>query len=346
MRTEKAKALKVPKKKGECIRTQLRDADVIRTDLCIAKDEKYLYFPLRSDVETDFDYPVLMKSFVRRKQRISSYKDKIIIPEDLKDLLPTSFDVIGSILLIKIPKELMSYKKEIGNALLGTHAHIETVCLMHPVCGELRTRNVEVIAGKKTTRTMHKEYGLTFHVDVENTYFSPRLANERYRIAQLVQPNECVVDMFTGVAPFPVMIARFAQPSRIIAVDKNREAVKLARKNIVQNKVLDIVDVFFEDAACVESVMKKNQRKADRIIMNLPFQSYHFFPYALHIMNNTCMIHYYEVLQEEKITSRIQDLIQLATEEQVSIQKTKVHRIKTYAPREFYIGIDITAQKK
>ena len=142
--------------------------------------------------------------------------------------LPTSYDVVGAIILIKLPKALFPYRKEIGKALLETHKNIRTVCLIDPVSGELRTRNVTIIAGENQTLTTHTEYGLSFDVDVETTYFSPRLASERKRVADLVKPGEIVVDMFAGVAPFSIMIARYAKPKIVYAIDKNKEAIKLS----------------------------------------------------------------------------------------------------------------------
>ncbi len=114
--------------------------------------------------------------------------------------------------------------------MLETHKNIRTVCLIDPVSGELRTRNVAIIAGENQTLTTHTEYGLSFDVDVETTYFSPRLASERKRVANLVKSGEIVVDMFAGVAPFSIMIARYAKPKIVYAIDKNKEAVLLCKK--------------------------------------------------------------------------------------------------------------------
>ena len=60
---------------------------------------------------------------------------------------------------------------------------------------------------------------------LKETYFSPRLANERKRITSLVKPGETVVDMFAGVAPFSIMIAKYANPKIIYAIDKNKDAI-------------------------------------------------------------------------------------------------------------------------
>ena len=346
MQKEISFAFKVPKTRGEQIRRLLNEKKLLRTDLIIVKDKKHLYIPIHAEsIKENIDFPMVKKTFKRREQKTNSYKDILQLPMGLQELLPTSFDIIGSILLVKLPEELVLYKKDIGKALLATQKHVETVCLVKPVTGELRTRDVEIIAGKKTTLTIHKEHGLFFYVDIEKTYFSPRLAGERKRIADQVQQNEVIVDMFTGVAPFPIMIATYAQPAMIIAVDKNKEAVHLAKKNCALNKTLDTIEIICDDAVHIESLMKKKQQKADRVIMNLPFKSFDFLPFALRIINNKGIIHFYEIVNEDIISQRVDELKKTAKKQNVTIIDIFIQRIKTYAPREFYIGIDITAQK-
>ena len=344
MEKEKTIALKVPKAKAESMRRLLIEKNLLRTDLIILKNEKYLYLPIKEDTENDFDFPFVDKVFKKRKEKIESYKELIDLPDDLLELLPTSFDIIGSIALLKLSDELLAYKNTIGKALISAQSQVETVCLIQPVAGELRTRSVEVVAGKKTTLTVHKEYGLCFFVDVEKTYYSPRLAGERHRVSKLVKNGEMIVDMFTGVAPFPVMIASFAQPKKIIATDKNKDAIRLAEKNVNNNKVSDNVELFCDDAENIEVLMKKKNVLADRVIMNLPFRSFEFFSKALNIINDTAVIHYYEIRAEDTIDERITQLNNVAEKKNMLIVDTVVHKIKTYAPREFYIGIDIIAK--
>jgi len=237
---------------------------------------------------------------------------------------------------------LLKYKKEIGDALLSTNKNAKVVCLVEPVKGELRTRDLEIIAGEKRTKTVHKEYGLNFEVDIKKTYFSPRLASERKRIANLVKPDEVVVDMFTGVAPFSIMIAKYSNPKIVYAFDKNPFAIKFAEINIKKNKVLDKIHLIKSDAKYSYKIIKE---KADRIIMNLPFSSYKFFNSALNICKNKCIIHYYDILKDNEIEKRINFLKKVANKKGFKLEELVIHKIKSYAPREFYIGIDITAKK-
>lgn len=275
-----------------------------------------------------------------------SYKDLVKIPKKLIQELPTSFDTVGDIILIKINDEIIEYKKEIAEALLKNHKNIKTICLINPVDGELRTRKLEIIGGKKRTVTVHKEFGLKFFIDLDKMYFSSRLANERKRIAGLVKKDEIIVDMFTGVAPFSIMIAKYAEPKIIFAFDKNPEAIKYAKENIKKNNVLDKVEIIYIDANKSPIILKQQNVRADRIIMNLPFSAFNFFPIALEIMADMCIIHYFDILSENEFDIKINNLKNIADKFDVVIEKTKVRKIKSYSPREFYIGIDITAKRK
>ena len=152
--------------------------------------------------------------------------------------------------------------------------------------------------------------------------------------------------MFAGVGPFSILIAKYANPKIVIAIDKNKDARKFAKNNIKINNVLDKVEFINSDAKNVDKILNKKGVKADRIIMNLPFSSFSFFKHALKSMNDLCIIHYYEILKEENIKKRLDDLRKIAEKNEVFITDIYIKKIKTYAPREFYIGIDITAKRK
>ena len=283
---------------------------------------------------------------MKRNKKPRSYKEIVKIPEDLKDDLPTSYDIIGNIALLKLNEDLYKYKTEIAKAIIETVKNIKTVCLIKPVSGELRTREVEIIGGEKNTETIHKEYGLMFKLDVSKVYFSPRLASERKRVAYLVKKNETIIDMFTGVAPFPVMIARYADPQIIYAIDKNKQAIEYAKFNITKNKVLDKVELINKDIKNILKDFVNKDLKADRIVMNLPFFAFLFFEEALKICKKSAVIHYYDILNKEEINERVKNLKKIGKKHNFSLTNFELRKIKSYSPREFYIGIDIMAKKQ
>ena len=346
MDTETSLAVKIPKKQGESIRQYLLNRDLIRKDLKIKRNTNYLYIPIKkkiSDPLLSYEYQQI--AFEKQPQKIAQYQDMVSLPNDLYDLLPSSFDIIGDIIVIKLSEALQPYASQIGESLLATHAQVNTVCSTDAVTGMFRTRTVTVIAGDKKTKTTHMEYGIHFEVDVSTTYFSPRLATERYRIASQVQPHELVFDMFTGVAPFPLMIAKFAHPKQIIGIDINKEAVLLAEKNIQRNHFDTLIHVYKEDAQNANKFLHELDFIPHRILMNLPFQSFRFFPIALSLIKQQAIIHYYEILKEEYINERKQQLSTIALEHGILLKEICINNIKTYAPHEFYIGFDITAKR-
>ena len=341
----KATGIQIELKQAEKIRKYLSEKNLINKNLKIRRDKKFVYIPVEKTQQVLNSYDIIQYEFEEIKPEPKTYKEIISIPEKLKIELPTSYDIIGDIILIKLQGNLLDYKKEIGESLLRANNKIKTICLTKPVKGETRIRDLEVIAGDQCTKTVHKEYGLRFEVDISKTYFSPRLATERKLVADLVKSDEIVVDMFAGVAPFSIMIAKFAQPKIIYAIDKNKDAVKYAKRNIKMNNLLDKIEVIQSDAKKVHNIFNQKKVKANRIIMNLPFSAYLFFEYALKIINDTCVIHYYDILKEENIRERKRELKKIAEEDNISLTNFNIRKIKTYSPREFYMGIDITARK-
>jgi len=343
MKGKKSKYINVPLKDAEKVRRYLKDNNILRLDLKISKDKKYVYFPI-IESSNKINYKVKSRIFENKLKKDIYYKDKLeqLLPKKIFNKLPKSFDAIGDIILLRLNKELLKYKKEIGCALLTTNKNAKVICLIEPVKGELRTRNLEIIAGEKRTKTKHKEYGLIFETDIKKAYFSPRLANERKRISKLVKPGEIVVDMFAGVGPFSIMIAKYSNPKTVYAIDKNPYAIKYANINIKANNLLDKIQVINADSKNIHKIIKQS---ADRIIMNLPFSAYRFFNCALKIASNKCIIHYYDILKDDEIDKRVDFLKSIAIKKGYILDNLDVNKIKTYAPREFYIGIDITANK-
>ena len=341
----KAKAIETSPKFTEKILRMLSRKNLLNKRLKIKKEKGLIYIPLKSGNPKVESFKIVEKDFEINKEKPRLISDIIDIPNILINKLPVSYDIVGDIILIKLENELIKYKEEIGKSLFTLHSNVHTICLSKPVKGEYRTRDIEIIAGEKKTSTIHKEYGLRFEVDVKKTYFSPRLSSERKRVADLVKPGEVVVDMFAGVAPFSIMIAKYANPKIIYSLDKNLHAIKYAKRNIKKNKVLDKVEVIHLDAENISQFYNKRDVKADRIVMNLPFSAHLFFKNALEIINNICDLHYYDILKEQEIEKRTNYLKKLAEEKNISLIKIAIRKIKTYAPREFYIGIDIKAKK-
>ncbi len=219
--------------------------------------------------------------------------------EKLRPLIqPGSFDVIGHIAIIKnIDGKDYSSKAE---EILQTRKSIRTVYLDMGVKGDHRKRTLELLAGEDLPETLYRENGITLRVNVRKAYFSPRLATERLLISSRIRNGEYVCDMFSGIGPFSISIAKNARV-RVVAIDSNCDAVEILRENIKINRLAGTID-----AICADSSAEISRHgKFDRIIMNLPHDAFNFIDNAYAALNDGGMINYYEISTDEGITDRM-----------------------------------------
>ena len=219
--------------------------------------------------------------------------------EKLRPLIqPGSFDVIGHIAIIKnIDGKNYSSKAE---EILKTRKSIRTVYLDMGVKGDHRKRTLELLAGEDLPETLYRENGITLRVNVRKAYFSPRLATERLLISSRIRNGEYVCDMFSGIGPFSISIAKNAMV-RVVAIDSNCDAVEILRENIKINRLAGTID-----AICADSSAEISRHgKFDRIIMNLPHDAFNFIDNAYAALNDGGMINYYEISTDEGITDRM-----------------------------------------
>ena len=209
-----------------------------------------------------------------------------------------AFDQIGEIIILRIPESLLLKKKMIGKVLLEKVKTAKSVFYQSsPVEGEYRIRQLELLAGEDSTQTEYKEHGCRFMVDVEKTFFSPRLSTERQRIADLISDGETVINMFGGIGMFSIVAAK-KKNCHVYNIDINPVAVELCSKNILLNKLKGRVESIEGDAA--ESIEKRLSGKGDRVLMLLPERSDEFVDSAIRACKDEGIIHYYCHIHSDK----------------------------------------------
>ncbi|HIH00676.1 TPA: hypothetical protein HA259_01085, partial [Thermoplasmata archaeon] len=127
-----------PKKKAEPVRQRLMSKGILRRDLQIRSDSRNVYLPVTQRV--DVGYPVETKDFQEAEEQIKDYRVLVALPDDLRQHLPSSYDVLGSIAIVKLSEEARPYASEIGKAIIATQKAIKTVCSDIGVADEFRTR--------------------------------------------------------------------------------------------------------------------------------------------------------------------------------------------------------------
>ncbi len=191
-----------------------------------------------------------------------------------------SFDVIGDIAIVKLTDSSKTQAKNAAEAIMKCNKGVKTVLAQtSKISGEYRLRNLTFIGGVDKTHTIHREHGCFFAVDLEKCYFSPRLSGERLRVAQLVKSKETVINMFSGVGCFSIIIAKKIPTARIFSIDINPDAVEFMQKNIRINRVFGkVVPILGDSKIIVEGSL---QHSADRVLMPLPEKALEYLPSAV-----------------------------------------------------------------
>ncbi len=323
----------VPRAEGENIRKKLSEAGLLRLDARISSDGDNIFIPVTGS--TGLGYPV-REMEVEYVERPKHYIELLKMPPGLMELLPSSFDIVGDIFVLKLIDELLPHAKDIAEALLATNTNAKVVTLDRGVKGEFRTRDLEILAGEKRTTTVQKEYGLRYEMDLATVYFSPRLATERKRIADLCRPGERVMDMFCGVGPFSIMLAATGKPGSVYAIDKNSYAINYIIKNIQLNKIKNLSPMLGD----AKDIAPKLPRP-DRIIMNLPHSAIDFLDIALDIVNPGGTIHLYLIMESDALEMMERGILHLAKSRSRKLRFRNVHEVHTYSPTQKMYCLDL-----
>jgi tRNA (guanine37-N1)-methyltransferase len=206
------------------------------------------------------------------------------------DRVSSGVDVVGDIAIVRLAGFSASEKQKIARAILEEMKNVGVVLEQEGgIEGEFRLRKLAHLAGERRTTTVHRENGCAFRVDVAKTYFSPRLSTERLRIAGLARRGERVLNMFAGVGPFSIAIAKVAG-AKVTSCEVNEAAAELHEVNDRLNKVENLVTVIHGDAAGLPGALEE---RFDRILMPHPSASNRYLPAALSLAKGRGTIHYY-----------------------------------------------------
>lgn len=249
----------------------------------------------------------------------------------------TGYDILGNIAILKFPdKTKRSAKmKEARNLLKSTN--IKTILeKSEKVHGRLRTIKTKYLAGIRTKEILYKENGCWFRLNIDSCYFSPRLSGDRLEIARQVSQKEKILVLFSGVAPYPVIIAKISHPREIVCIELGRKCCEYARENVRINK-LENVKIIQGDVKRI-----KLKQKFDRILMPRPQLKETFLKSAFKFSKKGTTFHYYDFLTQEEFDSgkSQQIILQEARKAKKEIRILRIKRCGDLAPYKFRVRVD------
>ncbi|MCK4553195.1 hypothetical protein KAT80_03250 [Candidatus Pacearchaeota archaeon] len=205
---------------------------------------------------------------------------------------PRAFDVLGNIAIVNFPDDFkLKNKKKFAEKLLKEQSSIKTILEKQgKVKGRLRKISTKHLAGEKTKEVLYKENKCVFRFNIDTTYFSPRLSNERNEIASKIKKGDEVLVMFAGVAPFSIVIAKNSNAKKVYSNEINREANKYAKLNIERNKLKDKVELIPGDIKKVA----KSLPKFNVVVMPRPKLKESFLEQAFMLSKKNTRIYYYD----------------------------------------------------
>jgi len=244
-----------------------------------------------------------------------------------KKIIQRSFNVLGNVAIVNFDDNVRSgEKKKFANEILKNHSNVKTVLEKSGrFKGRLRKMETRYLVGEKNKEVLYRENGCVFRFNIDNTYFSPRLSNERKEISDLVKRGEEVFVMFAGVAPFSIVIAKNSSAKKVYSNEINRIANKYARLNVELNKVKNKIEFVDGDAKRVCEKLQNEKKKFDVIVMARPNLKETFLQDAFKVSKKGTRIFYYgfcKVEDVDKVVGQIKEEAKLS-KKKIKILKTK-----------------------
>ena len=250
-----------------------------------------------------------------------------------------SYDLLGNIALVRFPDDFkQKEKKKFAEKILEEQKGIRTVLeKVGKIHGRLRKLSTKFVAGEDTKEVLYRENGCSFRFNIDKTYFSPRLSNERKEIASLIKKDETVLVMFAGVAPFSIVIAKDSKAKKVYSNEINREANKYAELNIKLNKLKDKVELVNGDA---KKLPLKLNKKFDVIVMPRPQLKDSFLKEAFSLSKEGTRIYYYDFCKKDEIDSFVEKIKKEASQAKKKIKITNVKRAGELSPSKIRLRVD------
>lgn len=260
-----------------------------------------------------------------------------------------AYDIFGNIALVKFSRETSAgAKKKFAEKIMKGNNSVRTVLeKTGKFKGRLRKQETKYIAGEKTKEVLYRENGCVFRFNIDKTYFSPRLSNERKEIAEKIKGGDVLV-MFAGVGPYSVVIAKNSKAKMVFSNEINREANEYGKQNIEMNKLKGKVILLNGDIQNVATKVKRGlrinnesvQKFFDVIVMPRPQLKETFLDEAFKLSKKGTRIFYYDFCKDDEMEMIVNKIRKEAEKHKRKIKILKVKPAGEIAPYKIRVRVD------
>ena len=273
-----------------------------------------------------------------RKKRVASVYE---LEKKYNVVLPKSFNDVGDIILInEVPDSDDEYLHLVGEIFKNEYGARAVFVKENEISGELRIAKWKLISGFGEPKTIFRENNLFLVVDFSKAFFNPRLGQERLRVYKKARVTDLVIDLFTGVGPFAILLAK--KTRKVVGFDINCDAIALANLNAEINDVKEKVDFICDDARNAPRLVNE---RFDRVIMNYPEKSVEFIDVATKLIKRKGEVHLYLFIRgrdkkqviftaKERIEQVLQDL-------KIEFNFDLIKVLGETAPRKYLVVADV-----
>ncbi len=273
----------------------------------------------------------------KRPKKWTRIGDAVVLSAEIKKFV----DTLGTYSL--------QYWTSIAGAL-GASA----IAIQGEIEGRERRPQTKIVWGEKK-RQIHREGGIQYIIDLENTMFSSGNVSERLRMGNMNCNGEIVVDLFAGIGYYSIPILKHAGASHLHACEWSKDALRSLEDGVYLNEVNERCTIYPGD--CRETILDAVSG-ADRAILGLLPSSRIGWDIALGCLKSAGgLLHIHEVIDlplgkggkgarksiEKSGLSIIEELSTLDFEHNVhrSFKIQHIESVKSYGPHRRHVVFDI-----
>lgn len=292
---------------------------------------------------------------------------KAVLPADQESC--TSYSRIGHIIHVNLKSHLLPYKHLIGEVFRDKVPGIRCVInKIQTIDNTYRNFQLELLSGEEDYQVEVKENGINFKFDFSQVYWNPRLATEHERIIKMLEKGDLFYDVFAGVGPFSVPVAK--RKAQVMANDLNPASFKWLQYNMKRNKVTNYMQAINKDGRdfiatdVKEDLLKRwssggSKQYKIHITMNLPAMAVEFLDTFCGLMTGYIgpidpqpLVHVYCFAKGDEPAAIARNLVEENLGFKLSANLQGVHFVRNVAPNKdmfrvsFFLTREILCTKK